>query len=309
MRLFDLHCDTLYECVKNNLQFRDNTLAISLNNGVNSGIESWIQCFAIWMPDELRGDAARNFYIRARNYFINQIEKNSDLVDFVKSGSELKSSIKKVRAILTVEGGSAAAGSLENIRSMHEDGVKVMTLTWNGANELGSGQLDNRGGLTVFGRDAVKLMNRLGIIVDVSHLNDRGFYDVCRISEKPFIATHSNLRSVCPYKRNLTDEQFKEIVSRGGIVGINFYREFISEKDSDNIDMLFRHIERFLELGGENALCIGSDFDGADMPKYIKDITCVENLYDNFLKKGYAKELCNKIFYKNAESFFNNNLT
>ena len=131
-------------------------------------------------------------------------------------------------AILSVEGGSAAAGSLDNIRSMYRDGVRLMTLTWNAENELGHGVWSPEGGgLSPFGKEAVALMNRLGMIVDVSHLSDAGFADVAKISENPFVASHSCSRALCPHRRNLTDEMFSVIRDRGGLVGINFCREFL----------------------------------------------------------------------------------
>lgn len=193
-------------------------------------------------------------------------------------------------AILTVEGGSACRESLEVLENLYNFGVRMMTLTWNGENELGFGSgSPDAGGLKEFGKKAVKKMNDLNMIVDVSHLSDRGFYDVAEIAEKPFIASHSNLRSITNVPRNLTDEQFKIIRDMGGIVGLNFHRYFLHEDGNPTEDDLLLHVDRFMELGGEKTLCIGSDFDGAEMPDFIRDFTALQNLRELLVNHGYAE--------------------
>ena len=288
--------------------FSDNPHALSLKKGMPA-FERWVQCFAIWMLDEYRGDDAVRFYERNLEYFKSQLEKNRDKILQVKNPDDLKGDDTRLRAILTVEGGSALAGRPERVEKLKNDGVKMITLTWNAANEIGSGQLEDRGGLTKIGKEIVKEMDCQGVIVDVSHLNDDGFYDVASIAGKPFVASHSNLRSIQNHKRNLTDEQFRIIRDVGGIVGLNFYTGFISDENPEDFEALFRHVYHFLELGGENTLCMGSDFDGADVPKYIKDISCVPALYNKMAQYGLDKTTLDKIFYENSVNFFEKNLT
>lgn len=182
-----------------------------------------------------------------------------------------------------------------------------MTLTWNGKCEVGDGA-DFKGGLSNFGYEVVKKMEETGIIIDISHASEKLFDDVSQIASKPFIATHSNSRAVCSHRRNLTDEQFETIKSVKGLVGITFCNYFLSDKKQACFDDLLRHIEYFLERGGENVLAVGSDFDGAELPECISGIESIEKIYENFLKY-YSKELLNKIFFENAYNFVRLNLT
>ena len=157
--------------------------------------------------------------------------------------------------------------------------------------------------------EAIAEMERQNIIVDVSHLNDEGFADLCKIASKPFIATHSNSRAICGHSRNLTDAQFCEIRDRGGIVGLNYYRNFIVDGgETTSISDLLKHVHHFLELGGENTIALGSDFDGADIPGYLDSVEKVDNLYDALLADGLGKELAEKILFGNAYNFIRNNL-
>ena len=183
-----------------------------------------------------------------------------------------------------------------------------MTLTWNGTCEIGDGVgVENSKGLSKFGSLVIKEMEKYGIIVDISHASEKLFYDISQTASKPFIATHSNSKCICPHRRNLTDEQFKVIKSFGGIVGITFAKDFLSQKDAGVTDII-KHIEYFLSLSGENTLSIGSDFDGTDMPKGINDIESVYDLYEQMLRLNYNESLLDKIFYKNAYDFIINNI-
>jgi membrane dipeptidase len=144
----------------------------------------------------------------------------------------------------------------------------MLTLTWNGKNDIASGN-DTADGMSDFGREAVRALEDHRIVVDVSHLNDAGFADLLHVATRPFVASHSNSRAVCPHPRNLTDAQFGEIRDRGGLVGINYYRAFIADVPAGKdvtFDQLSRHIDHFLSLGGEKVLALGSDFDGSDTP-------------------------------------------
>ena len=154
-------------------------------------------------------------------------------------------------ALLTVEEGGTCQGKTAFLRDFYRLGVRMMTLTWNGKNELGSGPASEEG-LTAFGKEAVRELEEAGIIVDCSHLNDAGFADLLHQAKKPFVASHSNLRSCCDHPRNLREDQFKELVRRGGLCGINLYSRFLSVPDrggEGERELLFRHIYRMLELG------------------------------------------------------------
>lgn len=304
MRLFDLHCDTLYECAKNKIDLAVNSLQLSLDRGLGA-IDDWVQTFAIWIPDELRGQAALEHFKYCYEYFVVQIDKYSDIIVQCKAQEDFAKYPGKCKAVLSVEGGAVLAGDIKNLDLMSECGVKMITLTWNGQNELASGAFSEKDcGLSDFGEQAVERMYELSILPDVSHLSDRAFYDVCRLSNKPFIATHSNLRSICDNPRNLTDDMFGQIVQRKGLVGINLYTAFVNGKEDYFFDELKRHIDKALALGGCDALCIGTDFDGADMPSCLNKIEKMGELYSWLLQNGMDNQLADKIFYKNAYDFF-----
>ena len=311
MNFFDLHCDTAYECrcvlgsdIKNGAHH------LSLGRGEYLG--GWHQIFAIFMPDDengapVRGSGAVAHYESVRDFIYSQERLFPDRFVLCRDRESFLSSEKPgvCGAIMSVEGGSAAAGSLERIRSMYSDGVRLMTLTWNAENELASGVKAPRiGGLKDFGRQAVELMNELKMAVDVSHLSDEGFWDVAEVSKIPFVASHSCSRALCPHPRNLTDEMFREIVKQGGIVGINFARCFLEKDSNADITDILRHTEHFLSLGGEKAVCMGSDFDGTDMPDGVTGVESMGKLYELFLRHNYNEDLVRDIFWNNAHRYF-----
>ncbi len=282
MKLFDLHCDTITECYKRNVNLKENALDISLEKG--KFLEEWKQVYAIWMPDEYRGKDAEEYYE-------NVLEK-------------FKEETKGVHgAILAVEGASALNGKIERVEKFKNDGVKIVTITWNGQNELASGcfaQEDT--GLTLFGKEAVREMVKNKIVPDVSHLSEKGFYDLCEVTDFPFIASHSDAYSVNPHVRNLKDEQIKIISERGGLIGLNFYNKFLGLQ-KNSLDAMKEHAEHIISLGAENSLSLGSDYDGCSINDELKGIEKMQDLYEHF-EKYFGKNIANKIFFENAEKYF-----
>lgn len=309
MRFFDLHCDTLYRCLEEDASLCRNNFHISLQKG--NAFENWGQCFAAWIPDELRGSDAVSLVDRAIAKFEAELEANKHFMQKCTSAKNLKDAEKarKCASILALEGGAALDGKISELYKVATRGVKIITLTWNGHCELGDGcGVLNPLGITAFGKEAVKKMQELGVFVDVSHASDKLFYDVVNVSQKPIIATHSNSRAVCGHKRNLTDEQFRLIKDSGGIVGINFCKDFLNERGAAGFDDILAHVEHFLQLGGEHTICMGSDFDGADMPSGISGIESIGSLRDYFAQKGYGDDILEDIFYNNAHRFFRENM-
>ncbi len=285
MKLFDLHSDTITECFKKNKSLSKNDLHISLEKG--EYLDEWTQVFAIWMPDEIRGKDAEEYYEKVLSKYREEI-KNA----------------KNVKPILAVEGGSALAGKLENVEKLYHDGVKIITITWKTDNELGSGsfsEIDR--GLTPFGKEAIKEMIKRKIIPDVSHLSEKSFYDLCEITDFPFIASHSDAFAVNPHVRNLKDEQIKIITERKGLIGLNFYNSFLGSGNS--IEMLIRHAEHILKMGGEDVLALGSDFDGCSINEELRGIEKMGNLYQALLNH-FGANLTDKIFYENANAYLLN---
>lgn len=266
----------------------------------------WCQCCAIFIPDGLKGEEAIAYYDLHRRNFRRQMTALSDRVLPCRTAPDIESAWGqgKTAAVLTVENGSALAGRLDRVDVLARDGVRMMTLTWNGENEIGSGNITGRG-LSPFGREAVREMENCGILVDVSHLNGRGFDDLLETAKKPFTASHSNVRSVCGHKRNLTDEQIREMVRRGCLIGLNCYNAFLRDDGCPaGPDDLFRHVERFLELGAERCLALGSDADGADLPPWLDCPKKFAGLYRLFLDRGLTVSQAEGILWRNALAFF-----
>jgi len=284
MYLFDLHCDTLSRCIKQSEPLAFAGGHISLERG--SRYARWGQVFAVFVPDNLQGQAAADHADGAMEFYRCQ-----------------KRIIKQVcRPVLAVENGNSLAGDLRRLDLFAERGVRIFALTWNGANELGHGaHCDPALGLTDFGKAAVKRMFRLGIVPDVSHLNEAGFRDVAELAKaqkKPFWATHSNCAAVHPHPRNLEDEQLKAIFESGGLVGINLFTDFLGGAGTARDVGL--HLEHMLGLGGEDCVALGSDFDGCDIHPSLAGIELLEVLDSELERFGFTESQREKFFWSNA---------
>lgn len=299
MRVFDLHCDTLSRCLDEKQPLYENDGHLDLKRGTE--IEIWVQTFACFVDSKYHGQKAFERFLAQQRIFKDALCQHPQNMTLFCGGMHLKKG--KCAAVLSVEGGNALAGKIENIAWMKKLGVSMLTLLWNGNNEIGSGALngENRG-LTPFGKECVEALEKNGIIIDISHLNDKGVDDVFSLSQKPVVASHSNLRTVCNHPRNITDGQYQEIVRRNGLCGLNFYPPFVNHKNDYSMDMLRRHLTRMLELGGEKTIAVGSDFDGASMPSFIKGIESLYTLYEAVIK-WFGEKQADRIFYENAAEF------
>lgn len=315
-KIIDLHCDTMtledltgksYE----NPMF--NTNCVMDFNKVPEGVK-WTQMHAIFMPDELRGQDAIAFYEKVKARYDNQLALFADKVSQCKKAEDIEKAWAegKFASVLTIEGGSALAGYPNRAKVLAEDGVKIVTLVWNGENEIASGH-DTTHGMSPVGKEIVSCLEENNIIVDVSHLNDVGFEDLLKIAKKPFVATHSNARAICPHLRNLTDDMIKEMVKRDCLIGLNYYMEFLCDSQTnegpiDYADMLYRHICHFFDLGAEKNLALGSDFDGAELPDCLSSPSKVVEMYDYLLSRGLTEDQLDGIFYGNALRFLKANM-
>ena len=303
---FDLHCDTIYESLAQGCDISNPEFHIA--PGKSSYLSPYIQCFAICVPEEIRGEKATEMYIKAHERLVEQCAKFD--IRIIKSYEDIKEvKEKKLKgAIFTVENASLLAGKIENIDLFVNFGVKFVTLTWNGRNELGAGAMvTHSNGITPFGIEVIKKLEENNITVDVSHASDRLLNDILTHSTKPIAATHSNSRAITNVKRNLTDEHFKAIVKRGGIVGLNLHKFFLNDdpEKASKFDII-RHAEHMLSLGGENTLAFGADFDGCELPEDIVGIDSIGEIYELFLRENYNESLVRKIFFENAYKFCEN---
>ncbi len=300
MNLFDLHCDTIYECYFKGKRLRRNDLSLSLRKGLSA--DKWCQCFALFIHDKYHGEKATEMYFSLLRTLQSELASNTDLASFCRTGNDIDTALSenKCAAILTVENLSMLNGNIDTVDRLWQDGVRMATLTWNGDNCVASG-VNSSGGLTAFGKKTVEKMNALGIICDVSHLNEKSFWDVLEICSAPVVASHSNLSRVHDHKRNLTDEQFKAVCKTGGLVGINFYNEFLG---GDPLDAVYRHLAHAIELGGEDNIAIGTDYDGAEVDFPINSVDKIGILCDYLLDRGVSQTLLDKLFFENAERLF-----
>lgn len=295
MNIFDAHCDTLYEITFNNHELCKNNLRIDFNR--MSKYDSYTQFFAIWIENE---ENAMQKFIQMADKFETELSKskNSKALCFEDIRSAHKN--KKCAAFLSLEGAYMVKDE-NDINFLYDKGIRCLSLTWNNDNKLAGG-INSDKGLSPLGKACIKQMQNLGIITDVSHLNEKSFRDVVKISEKPVIASHSNSQKICPNRRNLTDSQFLAICNLGGCVGINFYSKFLTGQNTSNINAIAEHIKHFIKIGGDDFIGIGSDFDGADsFPIGIHDILDMEKIVQNLESAGLSANSIDKITHLNFE--------
>lgn len=309
--LFDAHCDTLSRNVSTKHPFyaggdlRRNAGHLDLER-LHTAFAPSAQFFAVfdsWDSEEGKESLYPKFQAQYA-LFARTMEENADLVCPCRTAAEAEcaNAEGKTAAFLSVEGAELLDCDEGKLADAWEKGVRMVNLTWNFENALSGSNADApEKGLTVRGRAFVRRMQQLGMIVDVSHLSDPGFWDVAELSQAagvPFIASHSNARALCPHKRNLTDEQFTAIIKSRGVAGLNFCDRFLAEEDP-TLDDAVAHIEHFLSLGGEENVAIGGDWDGCDLCPGVEDVGGMELLYERLLRLGYSESLVQAIFYNN----------
>lgn len=303
-KIIDAHCDTLSELADRGGSFENNGLCISLDKLRAYG--GYVQFFAAWLDDAERAPLQRVLLLIDR--FNTELSKCSGTMLQVLSAEDFGKAFleKKVGAMLTVENGKCLEGSLSNLRILYRLGVRAMTLTWNGANELGDGVMEHSGGgLTEFGRSVVAEMNHLGMMIDVSHISEKGFWEVLSLSGAPVMASHSNAHRVAGHQRNLTDEQIRALAGKGGVIGLNVYPAFLSDAGRAGLEDCLGHIEHILAVGGEDCLGLGSDFDGF-APPMTENLAGPEGYINLFLlleQKGFSPRLIDKISHGNFLRF------
>lgn len=301
----DTHCDVLWKMWRDsNLSFYEtpSTLQVHMNHIRKSQVK--LQTFAVFVPPSV--PVAERFYtaIKMIDIFFEKIVKQSREISLVFHAGDLPDdgwSDKQWGAILSLEGADALQGELHHLRILYRLGVRSMGLTWNWRNEAADGVLEpSPGGLSQFGRELVREAEDLGILLDISHLAEKPFWEVMEQNrDRPIIASHSNCKSVHNHPRNLTDEQIKAIMQTGGVIGLTFVPPFLSGKNRTDISDLLFHIEHVLSLGGENHLGFGSDFDGID--ETMMDLTDAGeyNRLEEELLKRYPEKIVKKIFFDN----------
>ena len=312
--LFDLHCDTAFKIYRQKEKLYSNTHGVSIDK--YSVFDKKAQVFAFWSDNEKTDDETYLDFQHIVTEFKQQLCENSDYALLVTKKDELKSSneTKKLGALLSVEDSKLIGRDLSRLEKLYETGVRVLTLGWMGQNNV-CGSYDSEEGLTEFGFEVLRECENLGITVDVSHLSEKGFWDVAGKAAKPFIATHSNAAIICAHKRNLTDIQYRTIAQAGGICGISLVGEHLSktlpgEKSDDYVavlDAVCSHIEHFSQIS-DSSVALGLDFDGTDPLAGLESVDKIPTLYEALTNRGLDHTLSDKVFYNNAYSFFEKNL-
>ena len=330
MKVIDMHCDTIMVLMNGKDELRKSNNMIDLEKMQKGNY--LLQCFAMFVPYVSKNKEEKYSPFEYCNKMIDkyylELDKNQDLISPAFTSADIEKNIKdgKMTALLTIEEGGVCLGNIEFLRNFYRLGVRMMTLTWNFKNEIATPNIDYfaidrdkvRGadvlpnvtdGLTEFGIEVVKEMNKLGMVIDCSHLGDKGFYDVIKYSTKPIVCSHSCSRSVCNHPRNMTDDMLFKLKENGGVVGINYCQGFIkSEKTLATIKDVVKHIVYIKDLIGIDYIGLGSDFDGISNENIeLKDASMMGRLIDELRAQGFSEEDIDKICYKNVLRVFKAN--
>ncbi len=299
--VFDAHCDVLDRVLEGR------HLAVHWEEGHvdvprlrAGGVTA--QVFAICQYDRVGARRPSDYNERALEAFFAELEANGDSLTLATAAADIVRAKEqgRVAVVLGLEGAEALAGELSALRDFHRLGVRVVGLTWNHRNAAGDGVgVPDAAGLTGFGRELVREMNRLGMIVDVAHLAPAGVRDVLAISRHPVVASHANAHALCPHRRNLTDEQLQAIASQGGVIGVTFVPNFIVSHGWATLPLLLDHIDHIVRVAGIDHVGLGSDFEGFpitpyDMPE-LADASGLPHLTEGLLRRGYSPDEVGKI--------------
>lgn len=325
MKIADMHCDTIrkihYSEGMHNLY--DNNLHLDL---IRMEKENYcLQNFALFIDLSETAEPCQEA-LEMLETFSSELSLNRDRVRQMFSSADLSECIASdlIVAVLAVEEGGTLEGKIENLPLFYDKGVRMMNLTWNYKNEIGSPNLcwkqagvpdfgkRNEEGLSSFGMDVIAEMERLGMIIDVSHLSDGGFWDIVHNTHRPFAASHSNAASICGVSRNLTDDMIRAVAERGGIIGLNFCENFIqfpgSTYTEKMLETMLRHMRHIIQTGGAEVLGLGSDFDGIPGNRDITNAGDMRKLVSAMEQAEFTPDEIEKICWKNVLRFYKDTL-
>lgn len=317
MQFIDMHCDSLmlsaFQDKESTDLFDSPVTSVDFTRMQRGG--QMAQFFAVFVPPvegyKMFGvePMEDELYIQTlRNVLLKNVAGHQDMIAMAYNAGDIQRNWAegKMSAVLTMEDGKAVNGKLDELKRFYDLGFRALSLTWNAHNCFGAPNSADpqimKEGLTAFGKDAVQYMQELGMLVDVSHLSEGGFYDVAEICQKPFAATHSNCRVLCPHQRNLTDEQLKILGDTGSVTGINFGPEFLNQvtcKKSTAL-LMAKHARHMADVGGIECVGIGSDFDGIMGELEIRSCAEMELLEQALKSEDFSEADIEKIFYRNV---------
>ena len=329
--VIDMHCDTISAIAKDypNRSLRQNNGHLDLLRMKQGGY--MCQCFALYTNlDDVkkRGETPFKHACMLSDVFDAEMKKNADLILPVTTGSQIEQNARRglMSALKTVEEGAVYEGDLKKLQFFYDKGVRKSTLTWNFKNELAypnpseydpsidemaAVHIDVEHGLTPVGFEFVCAMESMGMLIDISHLNDAGIRDIFSVvkPDTPIVASHSNARGVCFHPRNLSDEMIRQLASHGGVCGINYMSTFLDEnarvvkdhaKRKSRISDMIRHMKYIRNIGGIDVIGLGSDFDGIGGDLEIRGAQDMQKLADALSVSGFTTDEIEKVLYKNA---------
>ena len=301
--MIDLHCDTIMQLLDHpdSGDLYRNTWKIDIEKLQKA--HSKVQDFALFVNLGKTNDPYGR-YEEMRNLCTTQIHLYGEHIQHVLSYQDVESVYEsgKIGALMSIEEGGVLGGDLDKLKQAYQDGVRLITLTWNYPNGLGEPHCgEQHKKLTPKGIEFVEAMQDLGIIVDCSHLNDAGTEQLGDILDVPFVASHSNAREVTAHTRNLPDNLIKLIANKGGVIGLNFAQSFLGISPVSRIEDIVKHGLYLINKGGEDVVALGTDFDGIKPNTEIRDASEMYRLYDAFKEAGLSVEQCEKLFWKNAD--------
>lgn len=305
------HCDTILHLLPGPYVPKDKVRKL----GVKSDFghvdlprlsEAHVNCvfFAVYVESVFKPERALRRALELMERFYSEVEESSDKVKLVKSFNDLKNGLQenKLCAVLSLEGAEPVQDSLLLLRMFKRLGIMSMSLTWSERNMLADGCWEQRtkGGLSNRGVRYVEEAENLGMILDVSHLSDVGFWDLIEVAKKPVIASHSNCRALCDTPRNLTDEQLRALAEKNGVIGVNFAPSFLTKSKEATLDDVVRHINHIVEIAGIDHVGLGTDYDGIwKTPIGLEDVSKLPNLTAKLIEQGYSDKELRKILGEN----------
>ena len=304
--VFDLHCDTALGMLDSQFcpdkQLRSNSLHIDLNRAAQlPGYCQFFACFTTPLEKLPPQITVEDVFERELNVVLHEVGRNPDMIRQAFSPEEIEQNLQEgiMSAVLTIEGPAGFGFDPSLLQMLHTVGFRASTLGWNEQNVL-IGSHRTGGGLTDLGREYVKECQRLGILVDVSHCSDEGFWDIVNMTHAPIIASHSNSRAICGHSRNLTDDMFRAICQTGGVAGFNHCAYFVGE--NPDLDTVCDHILHFLELDPEGRhIALGGDLDGCDvLPSGFEGVQSYPAMAQKLLDRGVGEQIVENIYWNNA---------
>ncbi|HHV95531.1 MAG TPA: membrane dipeptidase [Clostridiaceae bacterium] len=302
MLILDMHTDTLTKVYNTGQSLYSNSYNIDFKRMKKHG--NYIQTFAVYIDRIYCPSNAMKRAIELIDVLYQECENHKDDVMLCCNYKDILYALenKKAPILLSIEEGEALQGSIAALRIFYKLGVRSVCLTWNYRNEIADGVAEeiSGGGLTVFGREVVKEMNRLGMLIDLSHISERGFWDVIELTTQPIILSHSNAYKIYPHRRNLKDEQIKAVKENGGVIGINFYPYFLNGSNKATVDDVIKHIDHMISIAGEDHIGIGADYDQTE-PVFegIDGIGHTTEILEGLLKRNYPESVIKKIAAEN----------